>query len=563
MTQINTNTNIIGNLIVSGNEIVTGSIICSGLNVYGNANIAGSLYAGSIISSFISGTYNYAGYLNGSIATAFQPSGLYQASGNYLVSGTSLVADTYNGSGAFVPYVGAISGLNLGAKHFITAGSISSYISSSSPTIDTGIKSIVASTDFSSFISGILGDYSYSDNEGNSQFVKIGYYNYDAGSSLETKYALWVGGGGADATWGDVKFDKGVNIVGYLGVSGVVVFQNTLRLPYYGNGFVKTTGSNGTLAIDTTSYISGESDTLQSVTGRGASTTVTTNFKSGESVQLGTPGTCGYLKFFTQEEASVYTAIKSSSSQVGEGIVYTLPENGSSGLLRNSGGQWNWDTTTYLQSGTTLSAYTFSGTNFVGATGSYSSNFYIGGSAYIGSIISSGIDIKGSLNVISNLSVSGNTYIRMPYLMLSSTETQVGSPINTKLTMTFNNVEDMYQMTLSGGSIINFQQAGDYLINVSAIGQNTSPTTGRIQVWPCKNGSNVIRSNTIYDFKGQNTYAVIAVPFILDVNVSDTLCMNYAANNDGVQLPYTGSTAYSPETPSVIITINKISEITA
>lgn len=38
------------------------------------------------------------------------------------------------------------------------------------------------------------------------------------------------------------------------------------------NGFIKTTGGNGTLAIDTTTYLVSEVDTLASVTARGAST---------------------------------------------------------------------------------------------------------------------------------------------------------------------------------------------------------------------------------------------------------------------------------------------------
>jgi len=186
----------------------------------------------------------------------------------------------------------------------------------------------------------------------------------------------------------------------------------------------------------------------------------------------------------------------------------------------------------------------------------------IGSITSFSNLIGSGLDIKGSANIVSDLLVSGNTYIRMPYAMYSSTETQVGSPTNTALPVTFNNIEDTHQMTISGGSIINIQNGGDYLINISAIATNNSPTSARFQIWPCINGSDVPRSNTIYDFKGQNTYAVIAVPYIVDLRTNDTFCLKFAASADTVSMVYTGSTTYSPSTPSIIMSINKLGEIT-
>jgi len=59
---------------------------------------------------------------------------------------------------------------------------------------------------------------------------------------------------------------------------GGVVFdlypEGILRLPYYTtDGFVKFSSSNGTLSVDTNTYLTAEADTLDTVTGRGATTT--------------------------------------------------------------------------------------------------------------------------------------------------------------------------------------------------------------------------------------------------------------------------------------------------
>lgn len=176
-------------------------------------------------------------------------------------------------------------------------------------------------------------------------------------------------------------------------------------------------------------------------------------------------------------------------------------------------------------------------------------------------ILNGSLVVQADTTISGNFAVTGNVSVKIPYAMFSSTQTQTIGSINTSLPITFNTVEDTHQITISGGSIINFQQPGDYLVNISAIAQTSTPGN-RVQFWPCKNGSDVPRSNTIYDFKSANSNAVIAVPFIFDVASGDTLCMRWAGDSTNITMPYIGSTSYSPATPSIIMTLNKISEIT-
>jgi hypothetical protein len=52
-----------------------------------------------------------------------------------------------------------------------------------------------------------------------------------------------------------------------------------------GNGFVKTSGGDGTLSIDTNTYLTAETDTLSSVTGRGATTSTASSFTGGATIR--------------------------------------------------------------------------------------------------------------------------------------------------------------------------------------------------------------------------------------------------------------------------------------
>lgn len=160
--------------------------------------------------------------------------------------------------------------------------------------------------------------------------------------------------------------------------------------------------------------------------------------------------------------------------------------------------------------------------------------------------------IKGNMNITGNLSAL------IPYATFTSTETQTIASANTAYPMSFNNTEDSYLITKSGDNKnFSIALAGDYEIILSVIA--TSTTAGkRVNIWFEKNGVNIPRSNTPYDFKSNNAIAVIAVPFIIDLNQTDKLRIMYGADSTGVSLPYVTNTSYSPDTPSVIMTIKYI-----
>lgn len=171
------------------------------------------------------------------------------------------------------------------------------------------------------------------------------------------------------------------------------------------------------------------------------------------------------------------------------------------------------------------------------------------------------LDVNGTVNINGNLIVGGNVSIKRPYGMYSSTLNQTLAATGTAYNVSFNYTEDAYLITKTGDSNFTFQQTGDYLIELSAIAQSTTPGS-RVEIWVRKNGVDIPRSNTIYDFKAANSNTVISVPFIIDMNTTDVMQIMWAGSNTGIRLVTYPPTAYSPETPSIIMTINKISELT-
>lgn len=170
------------------------------------------------------------------------------------------------------------------------------------------------------------------------------------------------------------------------------------------------------------------------------------------------------------------------------------------------------------------------------------------------------IQVK-SINATGNVVIGGNLSVKRPYGMFSSTQNQTVAVANTAYPMTFNWTEDNYLVYKSSDNAnFSFSQTGDYLIELSIMAQGSQGD--RAYIWVQKNGVNVPRSTTLYDFKGTGANTVIAVPFIIDMNTTDKFRVMYAGSATTVKFPYYLNTTFAPETPSTIMTITKISELT-
>lgn len=171
------------------------------------------------------------------------------------------------------------------------------------------------------------------------------------------------------------------------------------------------------------------------------------------------------------------------------------------------------------------------------------------------------VDYNGNWNFSQNVVIQGNFSVKRPYAVFTDNLTQTmpstaqGYPIN------FSTVEDNYLIQRQGISNITVQQSGDYLFEVSALFECDN-NNKHVNIWWQKNGINVARSNTRQELSTANVEALMTIPFIIDLNQSDNLRIMWSSDSTGCTIKYITNTSFVPETPSVILTITKISEIT-
>ena len=177
----------------------------------------------------------------------------------------------------------------------------------------------------------------------------------------------------------------------------------------------------------------------------------------------------------------------------------------------------------------------------------------------------------GDLYVSGNAEVEGNISVKVPYLMVSSNQSQIATLADTVYIMNYTHVEDNYQMELENFENITFLQAGDYLVQLSVI-IITDTNNKHFDIFPqtTHRNSNVManvpRSNTKLEIENAGTEQVISVPFILDMDKGDKFRLMYSSDDAGSMTVFTDGHGTGvnavPQTPSIIMTLNKISEIT-
>ena len=173
---------------------------------------------------------------------------------------------------------------------------------------------------------------------------------------------------------------------------------------------------------------------------------------------------------------------------------------------------------------------------------------------------SSIIDDGENVTILGNINVNGSTIVKTPYLFVSDNTTQTIPSPNTPYVMNFSTLEDNYMIYIVNRQNITFNESGDYLFIISAI-VTVSSANKHVEVWFQKNGVNIPRSNTRVEYVSPNVETTLAVPFILGVLKNDTIRVMWASDDAG-SIVYTANTSYSPASPSIIMSVHKVGEIT-
>ena len=125
--------------------------------------------------------------------------------------------------------------------------------------------------------------------------------------------------------------------------------------------------------------------------------------------------------------------------------------------------------------------------------------------------------------------------------------------------MTFNNTDEANGVSIVSNSEITFDSGGLYNIQFSAQFTHSNSSSQDIDIWLAKNGTNVPFTNSRETLAGQVSI-ISAWNFFVRVNAGDYVEIYWSSPSDDVIIEYTAAQSgpTRPETPSIILTVNKI-----
>jgi hypothetical protein len=141
-----------------------------------------------------------------------------------------------------------------------------------------------------------------------------------------------------------------------------------------------------------------------------------------------------------------------------------------------------------------------------------------------------------------------------------STQDQANAGATTANKITYNTTDISNGVSIASSSRITMDNGGIYNIQFSAQLDKTDSGDDAVDIWLCKNGSNVANTNTQITLVGNNGKHVAAWNFVVQAQAGDYYELCWSSADTGVFLNYITSQASPtrPAIPSVILTVTQI-----
>lgn len=141
-----------------------------------------------------------------------------------------------------------------------------------------------------------------------------------------------------------------------------------------------------------------------------------------------------------------------------------------------------------------------------------------------------------------------------------STQDQTNAGTTSVNKMTLNTTDLSNGVSIVSNSRITIANAGVYNIQFSAQIEKSDSGTDTVQVWLCKNGSNVANSNTELTLTGNNARSVAAWNWFVQASANDyyEICWHSDDADVTIETLAAASNPTRPAIPSVILTVNQI-----
>lgn len=207
------------------------------------------------------------------------------------------------------------------------------------------------------------------------------------------------------------------------------------------------------------------------------------------------------------------------------------------------------------------------------------------------SLIINSLTLNGQLAINSDISLNGNTgasgelmvsagaglpptwqpistAVQLPYLSAHSTVQQTALAANTGYAMKFNTIDLSNNISINADGLGNLTritpvESGIYNIQFSAqIQRTTGGASATIDIWFRQGGVDIPASNTSVNIQANAGYLVASWNFFTFIDVEAAgpyVEIMWATTDTAVSLQQQASNAVHPATPSVIVTVNKVS----
>jgi hypothetical protein len=109
------------------------------------------------------------------------------------------------------------------------------------------------------------------------------------------------------------------------------------------------------------------------------------------------------------------------------------------------------------------------------------------------------------------------------------------------------------------GTVLTFGSTGTYNIQFSAQLDKTDGGDDNVNIWPIKGGVAVPWSNTKIIVQGPSNVNVAAWNYMFNFNKDETFQLAWQSPDAAMRIIASGATGARPETPSVILTAQKVS----
>ena len=222
------------------------------------------------------------------------------------------------------------------------------------------------------------------------------------------------------------------------------------------------------------------------------------------------------------------------------------------------------DSNTYLTSSSLSGLVPYTGA--VSSVNLGSNNITANSFIKVGGLSTQFLKANGTVDSTVYATASSVTALTPYYGSFYDTTLQTALVANTAYPMKLNSTDST---ATSGFSIINdglgnptiikAANAGIYNIAFSVQIQRTSGGSSEtVNIWLKRNGSNLAWTNTFVNVQANAGYLVAAWNFLVQLDANSEAQLMWSTSSTTIQLVTGAATGVHPETPSVILTVNKV-----